>query len=69
MPHQIGLKRKERLANLKGKIQLQERPLPAHITLVDDVITTGATLDYLSALLKAKGVQTVSVWTLAITRA
>lgn len=69
VPHQIGLKRKERLANLKGKVQLQERPLPAHVTLVDDVITTGATLDYLSALLKAKGVQTVSVWTLAITRA
>ncbi len=69
LPHQIGLSRKERLANLTGKIQLQERPLPAHITLVDDVITTGATLDYLTRLLKAKGVQTVSVWTLAITRA
>ena len=53
----------------KGKIQLKQRPLPAHVTLVDDVITTGATLDYLSSLLKAKGVQTVSVWTLAITRA
>ncbi|MCA1931420.1 ComF family protein [Rheinheimera sp.] len=69
VPHQIGLNRKERLANLKGKIELQKRALPAHVTLVDDVITTGATLDYLSALLKAKGVQTVSVWTLAITRA
>ncbi|MGY5799429.1 ComF family protein [Rheinheimera faecalis] len=69
VPHQIGLNRKERLANLKGKIQLKQRPLPAHVTLVDDVITTGATLDYLSSLLKAKGVQTVSVWTLAITRA
>lgn len=69
VPHQIGLNRKERLANLKGKIELLERPLPAHVTLVDDVITTGATLDYLSSLLKAKGVLTVSVWTLAITRA
>lgn len=69
IPHQIGLNRKERLANLKGQIQLLERGLPAHVLLVDDVITTGATLDYLASLLKAKGVQTVSVWTLAITRA
>lgn len=68
VPHQIGLNRKERLANLKGKIQLQDCPLPAHVTLVDDVITTGATLDHLTLLLKSKGVQTVSVWTLAITR-
>jgi ComF family protein len=67
LPHQVGLTRKERLANLKGKIQLLQRPLPEHVTLVDDVITTGATLDYLSALLKANGVRTVSVWTLAIT--
>lgn len=69
VPHQIGLNRRERLANLKGKIQLRPAILPPHITLVDDVVTTGATLDYLSCLLKSKGVQTVSVWTLAITRA
>lgn len=69
VPHQIGLNRRQRLDNLKGKIQLQHAALPRHIVLVDDVITTGATLDYLSSLLKAKGVQTVSVWTLAITRA
>lgn len=68
VPHQIGLNRRQRLDNLKGKIQLKEGILPSHIVLVDDVITTGATLDYLTSLLKAKGVQTVSVWTLAITR-
>lgn len=69
VPHQTGLNRRQRLANLTGKIQLKAQALPKHVVLVDDVVTTGATLDYLTSLLKTKGVQTISVWTLAITRA
>ncbi|WP_337880006.1 ComF family protein [Rheinheimera sp.] len=67
IPHQTGLKRKERLANLAGKIQLNSGDLPAHIALVDDVVTTGATMDWLTRLLKNAGVQRVDVWSLAVT--
>lgn len=67
VPHQTGLSRHERLKNLAGKIQLNSGQLPEHIALVDDVITTGATLDYLTRLLKKAGVKRVDVWCLAIT--
>jgi hypoxanthine-guanine phosphoribosyltransferase len=36
---------------------------------VDDVITTGATIDQLCRLLRSRKVQRIDVWTLAITPA
>ncbi len=68
VPHQTGLSRRDRLANLRGKIQLNSGTLPAHLALVDDVVTTGATMDWLTGLLKNAGVQRVDVWCLAVTR-
>jgi len=67
IPHQTGLSRRERLKNLTGKIQLTATNLPSHIVLVDDVVTTGATMDHLCLLLKQAGVMQVDVWCLAVT--
>lgn len=68
--HQVGLSRAQRRANLRRQFSLQTKlELPAHMLLVDDVITTGATVNQLCLLLKKHGVRTVDVWTLAVTSA
>ncbi|KKO44647.1 competence protein ComF [Arsukibacterium ikkense] len=68
-PSQRGLSRRQRLHNLRRSFQLKmpHAPLPQHIALIDDVITTGATANALSQLLRRAGVSTISVWTLAVT--
>lgn len=66
--HQVGLNRQQRRANLRRQFRLRQRvQLPQHVALVDDVITTGATIDQLCRLLRAHKVQRIDVWTLAIT--
>ena len=67
-PPQVGLGRKARLRNLRHAFTLRAgTSLPAHIALVDDVITTGATINTLCKLLRRHGAQHISVWTVAVT--
>ena len=68
---QRGLNRRQRLHNLRHSFKLKPlpEPLPSHVALVDDVITTGATANALTRLLRRAGVCTVSVWTLTVTPA
>lgn len=66
-PDQVGLTALQRRRNLRGAFALREHGLPAHIAIVDDVITTGATALNLARLLKRAGVQTLQLWTLART--
>jgi predicted amidophosphoribosyltransferase len=39
--------------------------LPAHVALLDDVMTTGATLHECASVLRRAGVARVDVWALA----
>ena len=55
---QKKLDRKERLENMKGRIFLQTSP-PAHALIIDDVITTGSTLEVCAEVLKEGGAQKV----------
>jgi ComF family protein len=65
---QVGLNRKQRQRNLRRAFSIQATAsLPAHVALVDDVVTTGATANTLCRLLRRHGVRQISLWTLAVT--
>ncbi|SDG39682.1 comF family protein [Onishia taeanensis] len=65
-PTQRGLSRKARRANLRNAFTI-ERPLPAHVVLLDDVMTTGATFEALAKACRAAGAQRIEAWAVART--
>lgn len=54
-----------RRRNVAGAFAVRGPPLPAHVALLDDVMTTGATLRACTQALHAAGVARVDVWVLA----
>jgi ComF family protein len=62
---QRELGRRERFANARGTFVANAGQMPPHVLLVDDVLTTGATLDAAAAALKAAGAEEVRVATVA----
>ncbi|WP_425497872.1 ComF family protein [Lysobacter arvi] len=55
-----------RRRNLRGAFEVRTRAsLPAHVALVDDVMTTGATARSAALALRRAGVQRVDVWVCA----
>lgn len=64
-PPQKSLDRKQRLNSMRNSFSIT-RPLNhEHIVIVDDVMTTGATVSALTIALKKAGAGKVSVWVLA----
>lgn len=61
---QSSLNAAERLPNVAGAFSARGN-IPAHVALVDDVYTTGATCASAAQALIAHGVQRVDVWCLA----
>ncbi len=61
--NQARLSRDERVTNLAGSFTAI--PPPAHIVLVDDVLTTGSTVNECAKVLKAAGAKVVYVLTFA----
>jgi ComF family protein len=64
---QPGLSRRERRANLRDAFRCRRDVDGLHVAVVDDVMTTGATLDAVSSVLKRAGAARVSAWCVART--
>jgi ComF family protein len=63
---QQTLKRGRRRQNVRGAFACRGA-VPARVALIDDVMTTGATAEEASRMLKAAGVESIEVWTVART--
>lgn len=65
---QRGLDRAARGHNMEEAFGMRKGgslTLPHHIAIIDDVVTTGATVSSLARLLRRQGVTTIDVWCLA----
>jgi len=70
-PHQLALPEAKRAANVRSAFALDPRRRTAvngrHVAVVDDVMTTGATLHEIAGVLRAAGAASVRVWVVART--
>jgi len=64
---QQGLTAGERRANVRNAFLLPGERLPEyrHVAIVDDVVTTGSTVNELARTLRRGGIGRIDVWTLA----
>ena len=62
---QADLGAKERQKNVRKAFELKKPLEYDHIAIVDDVMTTGSTVNEVARLLKMHGVKRVEVWTIA----
>lgn len=65
---QTGKTKTERKRNLRHAFKVNGHIKHKHIVIIDEVVTTGATVNELSRCLKKAGVEKVSIWALARTR-
>ncbi|MDQ3185792.1 MAG: ComF family protein [Pseudomonadota bacterium] len=66
-PSQIGLPWKERAKNIRDAFMCEMDLTGKHIGIMDDVMTTGATLNELAKVLRKRGATRVSGWVVART--
>lgn len=62
---QTRLDARERRVNLRGAFAARAAAWPAHVAIIDDVLTTGSTAGELARTLKRAGVRQVEVWCVA----
>ena len=58
---------KARLGNVSNAFTVKTKSVPKHVAIVDDVLTTGSTVNAMAKKLKAAGVQTIEIWCVART--
>ena len=64
-PEQTKLKARERRSNLHNAFAVTQWRGYRHVAVIDDVVTTGATVDALTQALHSVGVENVEVWAIA----
>ena len=62
---QAGMTAKQRQKNVRQAFMLKEPIEYTHIALIDDVMTTGSTVNEAAKILKKNGVNKVDVWSIA----
>lgn len=66
-PSQQQLTKAQRRHNLHHAFKLRQVTLPDHVAIIDDVVTTGATVHQLTRLLIQHGVKRIDIYTLCHT--
>lgn len=64
-PSQTQLPWRERQKNVRGAFVCQQNLAGKQVAIVDDVMTSGATLNELSKVLKRQGAAAISIWVVA----
>jgi len=64
-PAQSQLKFRERAKNVRKAFALKAATVPAHIAILDDVVTTGATCNAIAVSLKKAGAEKIEIWSIA----
>jgi len=62
---QSGLDARQRKKNIRAAFALREGFSASHVAIIDDVVTTGSTVNEIAKLLKASGVERVDVYSFA----
>jgi predicted amidophosphoribosyltransferase len=62
-PFSLGINKNERRKRIRGRFKLKKSPLPQRMLLIDDIKTTGATLNEAQQQLQKAG---VAVWTFTL---
>ena len=62
---QSGLNASRRIANVHAAFDYRPKRRYRHVAIVDDIVTTGSTIDEITRLLHRQGVEFVEVWALA----
>lgn len=64
---QSELPMKSRKKNVKNAFILNGENIPKHIAIIDDVITTGSTINEIARLFKKAGCEQIDIWAIART--
>lgn len=64
---QSGMAARERRRNVRNAFEYRGGPCPEHVALVDDVVTTGHTVNEIARVLRGAGAQRIEVWCAART--
>ena len=65
--NQSGLSASRRVENVRGAFEYSPKRTYRHVAVVDDIVTTGSTVDEITRLLHRNGVEFVEIWALART--
>ena len=63
--HQVGLTPKDRRENVKNAFSIVKETHYTHIAILDDVMTTGATLQEIALIFKKIGIINIELWVCA----
>ncbi len=64
---QTGLSEKMRIENMKHAFSAKPNQTVTHVALLDDVVTSGSTVNSAARALKRSGIEKISVWAIAKT--
>lgn len=56
-----------RQANVRGAFAIASDDIPRHVAIIDDVVTSGSTVNEVARVLRAAGIEDIEVWAVART--